>query len=38
MPSERAAYNVRYIIRRLCDVKPEDTELRLELGLHVELG
>lgn len=34
MPSERAAYNAGYTIRKTCDVRPEDADLGLELGLH----
>lgn len=38
MPSERGACNVGDTIRRLCDVRLEDAELALELGLHVEFS
>lgn len=38
MPSERAVYNVGYTLGRPCDVRPEDAELGLELGLYGGFG
>lgn len=32
LPSERAAYNVGYSIRKPCDINPEDAGLGLELA------